>query len=181
MAEAYRSEEACDRRERGEGSGADTKHGLSGRALGEPFFTRFSTARNVRHNPRRRARAERDSFAAALPASARCSAALHRLVALVESFRSNVCAIRPHNRAAIEEEFAKILGILQRFEDGPLQPWSEVDRPFRLVAELQVDAVATAILSTHHRGKNAHSSTSLKRLDPLERTTRLHVFPVRLE
>jgi hypothetical protein len=70
---------------------------------------------------------------------------------LVQFLRRNVRTVRPGDRPAVEEESLKVLHVLQRLKDRPLQVASEVDRFLRIVIESHTNPVAPrySLLCTH--------------------------------
>jgi hypothetical protein len=79
-----------------------------------------------------------------------CNPWLGRLTGLsrlIESFWGDVGAIWPGYGAPFNEEPLAILRILQWLEDRPVQPLLEIDRLLQVVAESDVDPIATPILS----------------------------------
>src|SRR3990167_3632342 len=79
----------------------------------------------------------------------------------VESLRRDVHTVRPGHGPALEEEPSKIARVLQRLEDGTVQPTAKIDRVLGVVVERDVDTIVATVLSANDRWQKAHGSTSL--------------------
>ena len=75
---------------------------------------------------------------------------LPHLVILVESLGSDVDAVRPRDRATVEEGMSESVRGLQRLEYGTFQPPAEINGLFGVVVERHVDAIAATVFSANH-------------------------------
>jgi hypothetical protein len=73
-----------------------------------------------------------------------------RRVILVESLGSDAGAVRPRDRATVEEEVAEAVRGLQRLEYRTFQPLAKIDRLFGVVVERHVDAIAATVFRAYH-------------------------------
>src|SRR3954470_16147105 len=70
---------------------------------------------------------------------------------LVERLRSNVSAIRPCDRSAVQEEALEVPGLPQRLEDRACQPLREIDRALDAVVEPQTNPIFATVLGADNR------------------------------
>lgn len=90
---------------------------------------------------------------------------------LIQRFRRNIGAVRPSYRPAVKEKSLEILLVLERLEDGTIEPLAEINCPLRVIVERKMDPITIPILGPNHRWQETHKITLLQRFNLFQRVS----------
>ena len=99
----------------------------------------------------------------------------------MERFWSDVGAIGPDDRSAVDEKTAEIIEVLEGCEDWSFKPAAEVERGSRPVIERDLDPIPASVLGVDDLRQEDHGGTLLEGFNGLKGFALLHPLPVPLK